>query len=122
MIDETNVGIDPRDQADDVRYGETLLYDYAKFVTTLSLIVLGAVLTLSSTTGGKTLRTDMLILVVAAVSAGGTTALSVANAIIDARVAGRAPSRHLRKAMKLGMGLLGLGVGGFIVIWMELLQ
>lgn len=122
MIEETAVRIDPREAADDARYGETLLYDYAKFVTTLSLIVLGAVLTLSGTAEGKAIPAEMLVLVTASVAGGGVAAVSVANAIVDARVAGRTPSRHLRKAMKLAMGLVGLGVGGFIVIWMDILR
>ena len=40
--------INPRDHADGDRYGETLLYDFAKFLTTLSLLLLGGMLTLST--------------------------------------------------------------------------
>ena len=47
MNDDLESKVNVRDHALDGHYGETLLYDFAKMLTSLSLLVLGGVLTLA---------------------------------------------------------------------------
>ena len=47
MTEEIESRVDPRDHAPAQHYGETLLYDLAKFLTTLSLLAIGGILSLT---------------------------------------------------------------------------
>jgi len=120
MDDESRV--DPREHAGEDRYGETLLYDFAKFLTTLSLLVLGGMLTLSSAARQGDLKLFNIVFVSAAVAFAGVCAFSTANSLVDARSKGRQPSPHLPTVMKIATGLIGVGVGGFLMMWLDTLN
>ena len=109
-------------EAPEQRYAEGLLYDYSKFVTTLSMLALGGVLSLtpSAATGG--FSTKSLIPIVLSISAGGIVALSTANALVDARASGKEPSRWLALHIKAAMAFVGIGLGAFLYLWLDALQ
>lgn len=112
---------DPKAVAPDLRYGETLLYDFSKFLTTLSLLALGGVLTLTQTADRTDIKLFNIIFVLAAIALAGILSITTANALVDARAAGKEPHAALPKIMKAAMGLLGVGTGGFLMIWLDML-
>ena len=121
MIDEDSK-VDLSEHAGLERYGETLLYDFAKFLTTLSLLVLGGMLTLSSAARAGDLKLFNIVFVSVAVALAGACAFSTANSLVDARSKGREPSPHLPTVMKVATGLIGVGVGGFLMMWLDTLN
>ena len=109
-------------EADPERYGESLLYDYAKFVTTLALLVLGGVLTLTQAAADGEIEPYNVGLILGSVSIGGVVALSTANALVDARSRHRQPSRWLPLYLKAAMAFIGIGLGAFLYMWWETLS
>ena len=122
MIDDDDRRVDPRDHAGQDRYGETLLYDFAKFITTLSLLLLGGMLTLSAAARQGDLKLFNLMFVTIAIAIAGMTAFITANALVDARATGREPSPALPKLMKFATGVIGVGLGGFLMMWLDSLS
>ena len=122
MIEDDDRRLSPRDQADGDRYGESLLYDFAKFLTTLSLLVLGGMLTLSAAARQGDLKLFNLVFVTVAIALAGMTAFITANSLVDARATGREPSASLPKLMKFATGLIGIGLGGFLAMWLDSLS
>ena len=119
MNEDEGHRIAPRDHAEGDRYGETLLYDFAKFLTTLSLLVLGGMLTLSAAARQGDLKIFNIIFVTVAIALAGMIAFVSANSIADARSGGREPSHHIRTLMKAATGLIGVGLGGFLAMWLD---
>jgi hypothetical protein len=117
MNDESEI-VDPR-KVHDERYGETLLYDFSKFLTTMSLLALGGVLTVIQTSDRSDVKLFNIILVTGAIAVAGIIAILTANALVDARAAGKEPEPYLGKMMKAAMGFLGVGTGGFLMIWLD---
>ena len=70
MNDESELA-DPRTVAPDLRYGETLLYDFSKFMTTLSLLALGGVLTLIQAADRADVPLVNILLVLGTIAAPG---------------------------------------------------
>jgi hypothetical protein len=122
MIDEEEARVDPREHGGDRHYGETLMYDFAKFMTTLSLLVLGGLLTLSGAARDGDLKLGNIIFVSAAVATAGVLAFTTANAVVEARARGREPASYLPRLMKASMGFIGVGVGGFLAMWLDTLS
>src|SRR5690349_2802991 len=115
MTDDSEL-VRPRHSADD-RYGETLLYDFAKFLTTLALIALGGVLTLTQTVDRSDIKLFNIILVIVSLALAGVLAMTTANSLAYARAAGQEPHPKLPSVIKASMALLGIGTGAFIGIW-----
>ena len=122
MTDDEGHRIAPRDHAESDRYGETMLYDFAKFLTTLSLLVLGGMLTLSAAAREGDLKLFNLVFVTVAIALAGMTSFITANSLVDARATGREPSPSLPRLMKLATGLIGIGLGGFLAMWLDSLS
>jgi hypothetical protein len=104
------------------RYGEGLLYDYSKFITTLSLIALGGVLTLSEAAEPGDIKLHNLALVLGTITLSGVIALSTANALVGARATGQEPSAKLPRNIKISMALLSVGLGVFLAMWWDALR
>ena len=120
MIDEEPLPVLRPDAAD--HYGEALLYDYGKFLTTLSLLVLGGILTLSQSDGLEGVKPSNLAVVIICIVMGGLSALSIVHSIVSARQSGKAPNHRLRFYMLAAPLGLGLGLGGFINIFWNALR
>lgn len=104
------------------RYNETLVYDFSKFLTSLSLLILGGVLALLPTLDKAEVKPFTIAMVLVMVSMGGATALSTANAIVEARAADRTPKRNLRRYLQAAVGLIGIGTGAFLMLWWDALN
>jgi hypothetical protein len=121
MIDEDKpVELKPGSDAE--RYGESLLYDFSKFLTTLSILALGGVLTLTQTADRSDIKTMNIVMAVIAIALAGTLAVTTANSIAYARASSQALPRHLHRYILAAMGLLGMGMGSFLFMWMDTLN
>lgn len=117
MIEDIETRVQPRDHAPEGHYGETLLYDLAKFLTTLSLLAIGGILSLTEAASEGAYPPTLLLLVLASVGLGGVLSFGVAFSLADARSDHREPSRRLRLALQGATSLFGLGTGGFVWMW-----
>ena len=68
MIEDMDTSAERRDHAPDGRSGESLHYDLAKFLTTLSLITVGGILSLTEAAPEGVYRPTWLLLVLASVA------------------------------------------------------
>ena len=121
MIEE-DAKVDPRHLAPIDQYGESLLYDFAKFLTTLSLLALGGVLTLADTADQADVKTLNIILVTVVIASAGLIAMLTANAIAYARAAGGPSPARLHRFVGASMALLCVGLGMFLFLWMDKLN
>ena len=122
MTDELETRIDVRERAPDGHYGEALLYDFAKTLTSLSLIVLGGVLSLGGTQRAAEIPQMALVLTSGSIAMAGLLALSSVFAIVEARAKNRELPTYLLALIKTANFLLGVGLGGFMVIWLDSLK
>lgn len=123
MSEDEGVAVAPRDHAHDAaRYGEALLYDFAKFLITLPLLVLGAMLTLGQAARAGDVKLVNIYLVVGSLSATAIVAFAVAHALTDARARHREPPTNLPGLLKFATALLGIGIGGFLMLWIDTLS
>jgi len=115
--DDSRVGPKPGD--DGGAYGEGLLYDFSKFLTTLAILALGGVLTLTQTADHDDIKTTNIVIAVVAIALAGTLALTTANSIAYARGSGQILPGNLHRYVLAAMGLLGTGVGSFLYMWLD---
>ncbi len=120
MTDEES-SVDPKAHTADT-YGETLLYDFSKFITTLSLLILGAVLTLLKDGTRGEIKPVLVALMIGSISVAAILSISVANNLAQMRSTGDTPSRHLQLYLKSSFTLLSFGTGVFIFIWWKTLR
>ncbi len=116
--EETRLELKP----DADRYGESLLYDFAKYLTTLAILALGGVLTLTQTVDRTDIKTFNIVASIIAISLAGTLAVTTANSIAHARSSGQPVPRYLHRYIAAAMALLGLGMGMFLFMWMDTLS
>jgi len=122
MIEETESHIEPRHLVPEIHYGETLIYDLAKFLTTLALLATGGVLTLTQTAPKGAYPAIFLLLALGAIAFAGVLAFGVAFSLAEVRWGGREPSRRLSLLIQAATSLLGLGTGAFVWMWWNTLQ
>jgi hypothetical protein len=98
------------------RQGDLVLYDYFKHLTTLSLLVLGGILTLSQTDRGAEMKLGTVLVVVGVVTFAGLVSFSACGEIARAHFHGEEPKRVdlYRKAAPM---ILLLGVGMFLFLF-----
>jgi hypothetical protein len=120
--DDLESTVSVRDHAPDGHYGETLLYDFAKTLTSLSLLVLGGVLTLGGTQQAAKIPLPALVLTSGAIALAGMLALSTVFGIVKARAEDNEPPKKLLLLIKSANFLFGIGLGGFMLIWLESLK
>ena len=117
MIDDESKA-DPHD-APDARYGETMLYDLGKFLTSLSLLAIGGVLTIADSSHGAPIKPVTLIMVTCVLFAAVTLSASTASSIAVYRYQGREPRGNLHYYLLATVGLLGMGLGMFTFMWVH---
>ena len=117
MIEETESSIEPRHLVPEGHYGETLIYDLAKFLTTLALLATGGVLTLAQTAPKGIYPPIYLLLALGAIAFAGVLAFAAAFSLAEVRWHGWQPSRRLSLLVQASTSLLGLGTGGFVWMW-----
>lgn len=102
------------------RHGETLLCDYAKYLTTIVLLALCGVLSIGRSDAFKAASPQQLVMVVGLVGFGGAMSLHTAMTIALKRAAGEAPPPHrTRIHIWLDVAGIGLGLGAFLAIFWE---
>ena len=122
MTDELESKVDVRTHSPNGQYGETLLYDFAKTLTSLSLIVLGGVLSLGGTQRAAEMPKFSLILTSGSIALAGMLALTTVFGIVEARVKRREPPTYSLMLIKVANFLLGVGLGGFTITWLDTLN
>jgi len=122
MIDDESRLPVAQDNEEPDRYGEALLYDLSKFLTTLSLIAIGGVLTLADSADRADVKTINLILITVALALAAALSASTAGSIAYGRYTGKPLPRHLHLYVKGAFVLLGVGLGMFISMWIDKLN
>ena len=98
---------------------DMLVYDLSKFLLTLSLLVMGGVLTLAETAAERP-PTAATLVVIGCLVLSGFVSMGCITAIVNARHRGTQP-RHALLLNQIAGALLGAGVGAFLVVWGGLL-
>ena len=112
--DETQV--DPKDAAHGDHFDEALLYDFSKFMTTLALLALGGMLTLIETAGTHVAKKPVLGFVGGSIALAGICAVSAAMKLAKIG-SSRRKGLSAQTLLLAGVGLLGMGTGGFLYLW-----
>ncbi len=110
---EDNEG--PRNHGD----SDSLLYDWFKHLTSLSLLTLGGVLSLSQLPDAEDIKKPVLIGVLIAVAVAGVFSFSGAEQIVRAKTSNSPLPRsvlHLQRATPL---IFSMGVGAFLYIFVD---
>ena len=113
---------DPRALAPAEHYGESLLYDYSKHLTTLSLLAIGGVLTVTQTADTSDVKPPIVAVILGALALAGILAFSTANGLVAARSTGKEPPPGLPTLLKIATAFLGVGTGGFLMMWWDSLS
>ena len=113
----TDAAIEPDPAQDKI----VLLYDYSKHLLSLALLGLGGIVSLSQSAQGKHIPGAVVAMVLAALAASGFCSLTCSANILRARRLDRPLDRSAWTIIQLAMMFLGIGVGGFLVIWIKAL-
>lgn len=117
--------IEPADLAtetpDHDRDRAILLYDYSKHLLSIALLAIGGVITVAQSSDGKAIEPLVVGMLLAAFGVSGACALSASSAILQARQRGQALGNKAWIYIRAAMGSLGVGVGGFLVVWFSIL-
>ena len=97
--------------------GEALLYDWFKYLTTISLLALGGVLTLSQAPDGEAIKLPVLVGVIVVIASAGVLAFSGADQLVRARLANDPLPKQVRTLQKVEPFTLAMGVGGFLYLF-----
>ena len=109
-------------QEDDDRYAEGLVYDQGKFLTTLSLLAVGGVLTIADSADKADIKPTALIIVTCVLFLAAVLAASTASTIAFDRFSGKPLKRYLHYYILATVALLGMGLGMFIFMWVDKLN
>lgn len=116
MIEDES-SVDPKILADETHFDEALLYDFAKFLTTLALLALGGVLTVTQTADKAVAKPPVVAIVVAFIALAGILAISAAGKIAKVNVQSRSERLSPRHYLMGSLTFLGMGAGGFLTLW-----
>ena len=98
------------------------LYDFFKFQTQLSLLTLAGVFAVTQMQGASAAVGKVTVLIImGTVTAGGIAAFMGASELVRAKAAGLSP-RRVPIYAKLAPGLYALGVGGFLMMFADVLM
>nr|WP_314445887.1 hypothetical protein [uncultured Sphingomonas sp.] len=100
---------------------EFLLYDYSKHLLSLALLAIGGVITIAQSPLGKSVPPVAVAGLLLAFAVSGVLALSASSAILQARQEHKSLGNAAWYYIRGSMGLLGIGVGAFLMSWLQLL-
>jgi hypothetical protein len=117
MSDDIEDDVGPATQLAPETDPEILLYDYSKYLLTLSMLLLGGVLTISQS-GDPATRppAGVLLTILIPLAGSGFCSLSCLTSIVRSRVE-RKPQHNAAKFNRAAIGLMGVGVGAFLLAW-----
>ena len=98
-----------------------MLYDWFKHLTTLSILALGGVLSLSQS-GDTDLKASTLVTVVIFIGCAGIAAFTAAEQLIRAVANDDPIPASVSWLQKAAPGLLGMGVGAFLYVFLAALN
>ena len=98
---------------------DSMLYDWFKHLTSLSLITLGGVLSLSQVAEAKDIKPATLGVVLLLVSIAGVMAFSAADQIVQSRIKGLPLPTQVKWMHRATPGVLGMGLGAFIYVFVR---
>lgn len=96
-----------------------LLYDHSKHLLSLALVGVGGVVSLSQSPLGQGIPGLVIAVLLVALAASGLCSLTCSAHILRARRKDLAVGPTAWLSSQLAMMFLGMGVGGFIVVWMK---
>ena len=121
-MSEEESRVEPRAIAPVEQYGEALLYDFSKFLTTLSLLALGGVLTLTESADQTDIKPFSIAMVLVLITLSGVLSVTAANNLVLARSGGEEPHKNLRRQVRIAMASLAVGTGVFLAMWWDKLN
>ena len=95
---------------------ENLSYDFFKGLTSLSILTLGGVLGLSESVFAEEINTWQMLTAGGFVAASGITALQCQADIVQVARGRKQPTVWLRWGHRIAPGLLGGGIGAFLIL------
>ena len=113
--------VDPKVVADGGHFEEALQYDFAKFLTTLSLLMLGGVLTVTQTADKAVAKPAVVAVVMGFISISGILAISAAGKLARVHVGRDYPGFTPRRYLMIAVVLLSAGAGSFLFLWWKTL-
>jgi hypothetical protein len=111
------------EQAHDVQTGEqaAVLYDWFKYLTSLSLLTLGGVLSLSQSDAVTDIKKAMLVLVLVLLSLAGMASFSGAAMVVDSSTKATPLSRWIKVTGTIAAMSLSMGIGAFLFIFVKVI-
>ena len=120
MIEEES-NVDPKVVADSDHFEDALQYDFAKFLTTLALLMLGGVLTVTQTADKAVAKPAVVAVVMGFISFSGILAISAAGKLARINVGKDYPGFTPRRYLMVAIILLSAGAGSFLFLWWKTL-
>jgi len=99
-------------------HGDAYLYDFFKYMTSVSLLTLGGVLTVSQMDGDD-LERHTLLIVMTPVALSTLMAFTGAVEMVKAKSSGKELSKSVHRMAKFAPGAFLLGVGAFIAMFVD---
>lgn len=96
-----------------------LLYDFSKHLLSLALFGLGGIVSLAQSAQGQRIPGLVVAMMLACLALSGLCSLSCSASILRARQRDQPVGRGAWTNSQLAMMFLGIGVGGFLVIWIK---
>ena len=118
---EDDSSIDPKVVAGDSRFDDAIQYDFAKFLTTLALLMLGGVLTVTQTADKAVAKPAVVAVVMAFISVAGISAITAAGKLAKVNVGQDYPAFTPRRYLVVALVLLSAGAGSFLYLWWKTL-
>ncbi|MGA9582225.1 MAG: hypothetical protein WBR13_09685 [Allosphingosinicella sp.] len=103
------------------RDGDEYLYDFFKYMTSVSLLTLGGVLTVAQMAGPDELKQHTLMMVMAPVAASTLMAFSGATEMVKAKSGRQEVSKTTRRMAKIAPAAFLIGVGAFIAMFVDVM-
>ena len=103
------------------RDGDQYLYDFFKYMTSLSLLTLGGVLTVAQMAGPDDVKRHTLLIVMSPVAASTLMAFSGAMEMVKAKSGNQEVSKTVHRLAKFAPAAFLLGVGAFIAMFVDVM-
>ena len=118
---EDDSSVEPKVVADGDHFDDALLYDFAKFLTTLALLMLGGVLTVTQTADKAVAKPPAVAMVMAFITIAGICSISAAGKIAKVTAGKEYAMFTPRRYLVAAIAFLGAGAGGFLTMWWKTL-
>ena len=102
--------------------GDGYVYDYFKFMTSLSLLTLAGIFAISQMEGAlEQIGKPTLLMVMAAVAIGGMASFSGASHVVQQQMTGVSGKRMIAILMKVAPAFYGIGVGASLMMFLDVM-